>query len=211
MTDWTWPNNYTNKHERLNMTVISVKFNHSCSSLSYYFGQVPTFMFVGVIFLVRYTFFGHIHLVIWFGQKIVPLEFLFAKGLLLLFFFFMSSFFYGLYSSLHILHVLHVFTMRTSIIMNTTLFSHHVNPFYRRLPFNRSLGNEPKAFLITSNPGTPAGSSSLIHRSRIFTSSYRSTSSYGTRWLAIFYCIAIGLRKKEEEPSFDTTTLGSIS
>ena len=39
----------------------SVIFNHSCLSLSFFFGQVPSFMFVGVIFSVMYKFFDHIH------------------------------------------------------------------------------------------------------------------------------------------------------
>ena len=39
----------------------SVIFNRSCSLLSYFFGQVPSFMFVGLIFSVMYKFFGRIH------------------------------------------------------------------------------------------------------------------------------------------------------
>ena len=52
------------------MFVVVILFRSS-SSLSYFFGQVPSFMFFGVIFSVMYKFFGHIHSV-WFGQKIVP-------------------------------------------------------------------------------------------------------------------------------------------
>ena len=49
-----------------------VIFNCLCSSLSYFIGQVQSFMFVGVIFSIMYKFFGHIHLVMLIRSNNLP-------------------------------------------------------------------------------------------------------------------------------------------
>ena len=43
--------------------------NSSCSLFSYFFGQLPSLMFVGVIFSVMHKFFGHIHSVMLIRSK----------------------------------------------------------------------------------------------------------------------------------------------